>query len=182
MKNRFQLLFSAEPEALGGAGSSASPALTVVTDDAAAGDDAPAAEAETKPGYLETIRASLQSKAALLSDRDAYLSRATAAEAKVKDLEAQLASSAGELATLRHEKAEIVKLLDGMEKEKATVELSAARTVAAMGFEAEKLPAPEAGDGNSVEALEAKLERETNPQEIVKLARQIDALKAKNAE
>jgi chromosome segregation ATPase len=192
MKNRFAPLFSATPDALGGNGAAASgetanaAPLAVVTAEAAAGDDAPAApaaaaEAETKPGYLETIRASLQSKASLLSERDTFLARATAAEAQLKDAKDTITTLTAERDTLRSEKAEIEKMVSELSTEKATVELAAAREVAAMGFDAAKLPAPESGDGNSMEALEAQLEKETDPQQIVILARKIDARKAKGA-
>ncbi len=191
MKNRFALLFSATPDALGGNGAAASgetaaAPLAVVTAESAAGENAPAepaaaAEAETKPGYLETIRASLQSKASLVSERDTYFARATAAEASLKDAQATITTLTAELTTLRAEKAEIEKMVGSLESEKATVELAAAREVAAMGFDAAKLPAPESGDGNSMEALEAQLEKETDPQQIVILARKIDDRKAKGA-
>lgn len=194
MKNRFALLFSATPDALGGNGADASgetaaaAPLAVVTAEAAAGDDAPAApaaavaaEAETKPGYLDVIRASLQSKASLVSDRDACFARATAAEAQVASQQVTINTLTAELTTLRAEKAQIEQMVGSLENEKATVELTAAREVAAMGFDAAKLPAPESGDGNSMEALEAQLEKETDPQQIVLLARKIDARKAKGA-
>jgi chromosome segregation ATPase len=174
MKNRFAPLFSATPDALGGNGAAATgetataaAPLAVVTAEAAAGDDAPAApavaaEAETKPGYLETIRASLQSKASLLSERDTFLTRATAAEAELKDAKASITTLTAERDTLRAEKAEIEKMVSELSTEKASVELAAAREVAAMGFDAAKLPAADSTVPETKESLEAAITTEKN--------------------
>lgn len=174
MKNRFALLFSATPDALGGngaaaTGETAAAPLAVVTAEAAAGEDAPAApaaavaaEAETKPGYLDVIRASLQSKASLLGERDTYLARATAAESSLKDAQATITTLTGELTTLRAEKAEIEKMVGSLQSEKATVELAAAREVAAMGFDAAKLPAADSTVPETKESLEAAIATEKN--------------------
>lgn len=175
MKNRFALLFSATPDALGGNGAAATgetaaaAPLAVVTAEAAAGEDAPAApaaavaaEAETKPGYLEAIRASLQSKASLVSERDTYFARATAAEASLKDAQATIATLTTERDALRAEKAEIVKMVGSLESDKATVELAAAREVAAMGFDAAKLPAADSTVPETKESLEAAIATEKN--------------------
>lgn len=174
MKNCFALLFSATPDALGGNGAAASgetaaAPLAVVTAEAAAGDDAPAApaaavaaEAETKPGYLETIRASLQSKASLLGERDTYFARATAAEAQVASQQVTINTLTAELTTLRAEKAQIEQMVGSLESEKATVELTAAREVAAMGFDAAKLPAADSTVPETKESLEAAIATEKN--------------------
>ena len=142
---------------------------------AAENTDVPATETETKPGLLESIRANLQTKAALLSERDTYLARATAAEAQVADLTARLDAAESELQTLRSEREEIANTLETVQAEVTTVETAAAQQVASMGFDAAALPAAET-EPETKETLLARLAAETDNNKRFALAEKINAL------
>ena len=163
-----QPLFSATPEALGGGA-----AVSAVIPAAAQEAEAPASEA---PGFLQSIKASLQSKTVLLGEVEQFKSRALAAEQSLATAQADLTATRASLATLQQERAEIAQALAASQQSATTVEAAAATVVAGMGFAAAELPAAETTPIVTRASLEAELDKETDPQRIVILARQIDAL------
>jgi len=175
-------LFTAEPEALGGNG----PSLLVLTHDgeqaafqevaiAEAPPAAPAAEAKP-PSLLEKISASIQSKGTLLATGEAYRLRAETAETENAALHLQLTTLTSQLATLTTERAAIAALLETAQSEKQEVEVAAAATVAALGFDAAALPAAGQAAPETRKDLEAKLATTTDNAERFALAEKINAL------
>lgn len=186
------LLFTAEPEALGGNGPSnilpisaaAAPEAAPAAETPAA---APAAAAEAKPplgghseakppSLLEKISASIQTKGALLASAEAYRLRAETAEAELATLRTDKGALATQLATLTTERDEIVNLLEAAHAEKQEVEFTAAATVASLGFDAAALPAAGESAPETRAALEAQLAAATDNATRFALAEKINAL------
>jgi chromosome segregation ATPase len=170
MKQR--ILFSADPEALGGNG----PALTVVeAPEASAPVETPVAETG-KPGFLESIRASLQSKGTLVAELDTLRAQFTA----LKDSHGQLLAEHRDLldkhTALQSERAEIEKLLTEVKGEVTDVQTAAAVAVAAIGFDPSALPAASTSDPETKESLLAELAKETDSKKAYVLAAKINAL------
>lgn len=124
---------------------------------------APAAAVE-KPGLLDQVVGSLQSKGALVQ-------RATTAETQVAaltgentTLKATLATVQAENATFRAERAQMQAALDGAQAETAQavavnkdVDLKAAQIVAGIGLNAETLPAADSALPDTEASLNAQL-------------------------
>ena len=177
-----RLLRSAEPEALGGNGPSnviPLPAATAATEapPAAATEPPSGGKSEaTPPTLLEQIRGSIQSKGALIADRDAALARAGLAERELLSTKAALAIATDELQTLRAERAEIAAALVTAAAEKQTVDAAAASQVAALGFDPAALPGANSEAEETKEQLVARLEKEPDNDKRYALAAKINAM------
>lgn len=177
MKPKFTALFTTATEFTTGGGAATeapaeTPAAAIETPAAA---EVPAAETE-KPGFLQTVLATVKDKASLVSERDAYLARATAAENKIIDLTSRLAASEDSLTALQVERLAIEQALKDAKVETLTVEKKAAQIVAANGFEPEALPAAAAGEIETRESLEASLAKETDKTKRWEIAEKLNAL------
>jgi len=137
---------------------------------------AAAVEQETKPGLLERISASLQTKTALLAEVATFRSRAEAAEEALATATVDLTAARERLAALEAERAQITAQLATVEAESATAELAAAKIVATIGFPAAELPAAESEPPETKEQLVAKLETEPDNNKRYALAAKINAM------
>lgn len=172
---------------------SAAPAATIVPFPAAAAvAEAPVAAAPPEaaaaparePTLLEKVSAAVRDKSVILAENSGlkqeiltYKGQITERDATIATLTARVQELETENGLLQADFTSIDAALKATEKQITTIDASAARQIAGMGFEAAALPAAEK-QGESIEAMETRLGQETDPQKIVALARQIDALKA----
>lgn len=137
---------------------------------------AAAVEQETKPGLLERISASLQTKTGLLAEVATFRTRAETAEASLAEATADLTAARDELTTLRTERAAIAAQLATVEKETATAEVTAAKIVASIGVSTETLPEAAAELPPTKEQLVSRMEAEPDNRKRWELAKQINEM------
>lgn len=152
------------------------PTAESVIESAAPEAPAAAVEQETKPGLLERISASLQTKTGLLAEVATFRSRAETAEAALEEATADLTAARTRLAALETERTAIEKQLDSIKAESTAAEVTAAKIVATIGFKAEDLPAAESEPPATKEQLLAQLSTEPDNTKRYQLAEQINAM------
>lgn len=162
----------------------AAPALTLLPPPAADAADAEAEAEQRPPSTLERATAAFASKSNLVARNNDLTKQLEATRAEVATLradraglEAQVDHLTASLESARKELSDIEALLKTAEAEKQTVEEAAAHTVAAIGFPAASLPGAETELPDDLTTLSAKLEKEKDPTQRWKLARQISALR-----
>jgi hypothetical protein len=135
-----------------------------------------------KPGFLQTVLASVQDKGKLAHDLHTV-------RAQLTTTEQQLALANTELQTLRVEKQNLIAertqiqlALQTAQAAQQTVEIAAADVVASLGFTpatAAELPAAQEPQVSPIEALEKQYAAETDLQERHKIGMQIrEAMRA----
>jgi hypothetical protein len=139
-------------------------------------------EALEKPGFLQTVLASVQDKGKLAHDLHTV-------RAQLTTTEQQLALANTELQTLRVEKQNLIAertqiqlALQTAQAAQQSVEIAAADVVASLGFTpatAAELPAAQEPQVSPIEALEKQYAAETDLQERHKIGMQIrEAMRA----
>jgi hypothetical protein len=189
--NRF--LFSEVQETGSGTAGAAAiipfPAATAAPEEpvAAAPPEAAAAPAR-EPTLLEKVSAAIRDKSTIIAENTqlkqdiaTHQGLVTAHAGTIATLTARVQALETENGLLQADFNSIDAALKATEQKITTIDASAARQIAGMGFEAAALPAAEK-QGESIEAMETRLGQETDPQKMVALARQIDALKAKKTD
>lgn len=176
---------------LGEGGGSAAPAA-VVDAPAAAAPEAPAptpapaaaTPSPREPSMLEKVQGAIRDKGVIIAENNTLKEELLAQRGLVTERDGTIAALTAQISALQAENGQLKTDLAGIdaalkstEQKVITIDAAAARDVAKMGFEAATLPAAEK-QGESIEAMETRLGQETDPEKIVALARQIDALKA----
>lgn len=189
-KNQFNHFLRAEATEFGDGGGGGSAVAAVKTGaEAQAGETAAKAEdlnqppgaegvkAEkgAEPTRLQVIAASFKDKGVLIAERDAAVTRATTAEAQLEGLQARLSLVQGELSAKTVELGQIDAALKAAQSANQTVDEAAAKQVASHGFGQEKLPEGQAQE-DTVEAMTARMNAETNPGKKWELAEKINAV------
>ena len=175
------LIYTSEPEALGGNGPFAAVIPFPAAAAAAPAEDAPAtaapaAESEA-PGFLQSVLGAVQSKGKLVADCAAATLRADAAEAELQTLRSQLTALNSQLSTLQTERQQIEAAMLTAQAEKQDLDTAAASQVAALGFDAAALPAASTDTPVDTRAsLAAQIEKETDPKKLWALTEKFEAL------
>lgn len=184
--NRFNMFLRA-PEAEKPGGGAAAPEKQAAPENGGADNqqaqpNAPPEKQEggqQQPSIIQKVAAAMKDKGSLLAERDAAVTRAETAEAQVKTLQGQLATANAELGRLTKERADIEAALNGEQAKNTTVEKQAAAIVAReTGVDTAELPDRQQ-EGNAIAALYAQLDACTDPKEITRISRKIDAAEAK---
>lgn len=165
-----------------GEGGGAAPVTTgaaAVAEAPEGGEPTAGAKAEPeakKPGLLDQVLGSIQTKGSLVAELtgvrgelEAERGISAGLRTEIADLKGQVAAQSAELDSLRAERAEIAKALETAGKEKVSTEEAAAGIVAGLGVPAESLPAAQTEE-ESEDGLRARLEACTDPTERFRLA------------
>lgn len=193
IKPHFNPFLRSEAHEAGEGGGASATATTAAAEtgttaaESTAGEPGAQAPARREPSRLELIAAAVKDKASILAENHDFRSRIealtndlTARETTIGELQATITDLQTLNTGLRADLAAVDAALKAATAAQTTVDAAAAKQVAGMGFESNNLPAAQK-EGDSIEAMEARLGQETDPQKIVTLARQIDALKAQQA-
>ncbi len=183
-KHPFNRFLRSEATEHGGEGGGASTPVSTPAASAENTDPAAGGTPGREPTRLEKIVASIRDKGAILAesaDRQKQVSELTTRLAErdgtISTLQERVKTLEAENAALQADFQTIDTAFKESEAKRGTVDKSAARQIAGMGFEPETLPAA-SGDGATVEALVAKMNATSDPVEKYRLAEQINKLEA----
>jgi hypothetical protein len=156
-------------------------AAAAATDAAQAAPDLEAAAPSRDPAVLEKFTAAIRSKSVIIAennqlkhDLSAHVGNLAQRAAAIATLQARITALETENGLLQADFNSIEAALKATEAKVGKVDASAARQIAAMGFEAAAVATIE---GSILAKLELDLAAERDPKAIVRIARQIDALK-----
>lgn len=138
----------------------------------------PTAAAEEKPGFLQTVLASVQDKGKLAHDLQSVRVQLVNTESQLTLANTELQKLRTENQSLLLERTQIQTALQSAQADKQTVEIAAADVVASLGFTpatAAALPAAAEPQTSPIEALEKQYAAETDPVKKFEIAQSIRA-------